>query len=153
MDKKWLLPLSTISALLLLACSAGTKLVTDRVASACSDAKLTPEELANCGPHTYELEEKLTSNCLAMDEDRGVKQIVTWFSGDTMTTSIHDWQFTRIAANEYESVRGRSSPSSNIPRHVNMIRLTTDGFTENYAYEGPQGNLIDCWLDTYTITR
>jgi hypothetical protein len=119
----------------------------------CTDLSLTPEEKANCGTHTYQLEEKLTSYCSTMDLDTGVRNITTKFSGNTMTTSIHNWEFTKIATNEYESVRGKISPTSNINRHVNTITLTMNGFTENYAYEGLDGNLIDCWLDTYTIIK
>jgi hypothetical protein len=123
------------------------------VALTCADLSLTPEEDANCGTHTYQLEEKLTSYCSTMDVDNKVIDVKTFFSGNTMTTSIHDWEFTRKAENEYEHTGGKISSISNINRHVHTITLTLNGFTENYAYEGPEGNLIDCWLDTYTIIK
>lgn len=123
------------------------------VALTCADLSLTPEEEANCGAHTYQLEEKLTSYCSKMDEDHGVKNVTTEFSGNTMTTSIHDWEYARTAANEYEHTSGKISSTSNINRHVHTIRLSMNGFTEHYAYEGPAGDLIDCWLDTYTRTK
>ena len=119
----------------------------------CADQRLTPEEAANCGKHAYQLEEKLTSYCSTMDVDNKALDITTSFSADTMTTSIHDWAYARMAANEYEHTGGKISSDSNINRHVHTITLTLEGFTENYAYEGTDGNLIDCWLDTYRITK
>lgn len=158
MNKKWLYPLLALSALFLFACCValffiGARVVTSRASSTCGDTGLTPEQKANCGTHSYQLQEKLTSYCAIMKEDSGVKNITTEFSGNRMTTSIRDGLYIELAANEYESIRGKLSPSSNINRHVYTISLTTNGFTENYAYEGPQGNLIDCWLDTYTLVR
>lgn len=157
MKEKWLFALLALLAVVLLVCGVtflfiGARLIIDQVASApCADSSLTPEEKANCGTHTYQLEEELTSYCSTMAEDSGVKNVTAKFSENTMTTSIHDWEFTKVARNEYESVRGKLSPTSNIDRHVNTITLTMNGFTENYAYEGLDGKLIDCWVDTYTI--
>ncbi len=160
MDKKWLVPLLALAGVLVLACCVvlflvGATVITNRTisASTCGDAGLTPEQKANCGTHSYQLQEKLTSYCAVMKEDSGVKNITTEFSGNRMTTSIRDGPYIEIAANEYESIKGKISPSSNINRHVYTISLSANGFTENYAYEGPQGNLIDCWLDTYTLVR
>ncbi len=158
MDKKWLVPVLAGSAVVLLACCAalvfvGARVLAGQAAPTCSDASLTPEEKANCGIHSYQLEEKLTSYCSIMKVDNGARIVTAAFSGNTMTTSIHRWVYTRIGANEYNSVLGKLSPTSNIDKHIYTIRLGLNGFTENYAYELPGGKLIDCWLDTYTITR
>lgn len=127
-------------------------IVTDTATTTCTDSNLTPEEKANCGTHTYEITGTITSYCSIMPVNTGTIDLTTIFSGNIMT-SIHTWQFTKIATNVYEYVRGKTSPTSNVNRHVNTITLTLNGFTENYAYEGPKGELFDCWLDTYTLIR
>lgn len=149
--------LLALLAIVLLGCGftfffIGARLINSELTSTRTDLSLTPEEKNNCGRHTYQLEEELSYHSSSMDEDSGVKKVITKFYGITMTTSIHDLEFTKVAVNEYESLRGRISQYSNIDRHVNTITFTVNGFTEHYAYEGPEGNLIDCWIDTYTIT-
>ena len=126
----------------------------DKIAGTpCTELRLTPEEAANCGTHTYQLEEKLTSYCSNMDAENKALDVTTSFTANTLTTSIHDWEYARTADNAYEHTGGKISSDSNIHRHVHTIMLTLEGFTEHYAYEGLDGNLIDCWLDTYTITK
>ncbi len=158
MDKKWWLLIGAVAALLVLGLCvavvlAGGWLMAGRAAAACSDGSLTPEEKANCGLHAYQLDEKLTSYCSKMTAESGARTVSTRFSGDAMTTSLHNWPLTRIATDAYEAVLTKPYPSSNINRHAYTIKFNMNGFTENYAYEGPQGTLIDCWLDTYTLSK
>ncbi len=158
MDKKRLVPVLAASAVVLLACCAalvfaGARVLTGIADATCGQASLTPEEKANCGMHTYQLQEKLTPACTIMKLDQGTRVVTTGFSGNTMTTSVRAGAYTKIALNEYNLVLGKLSPTSNINKHVHTIKLGLNGFTENYAYELPGGKMMDCWLDTYTLTR
>ncbi|MBI5933078.1 MAG: hypothetical protein HY867_05175 [Chloroflexi bacterium] len=116
----------------------------------CSDTKLTPEEQANCGTHSYQKTATKTSYCSIMELSNGNIDVAISFSGNTIT--IRDSQYTKISTNIYELVKGKIHDTDSVSKHVYTIVFNLNGYEERYAY-GDSTLLVDCWLKTYTLIK
>lgn len=118
----------------------------------CSDSRLTPEEKANCGTHTYSLAETLFPACDSTTnyEPPPAEITLTVSFGKDFFTFGGSKFYLRIGNNQYQ-LKYDAVTLDNLPiTHIFTSIFTADGFIKHYAYIAYDGTTRDCHEIIYT---